>query len=190
MKFKEKNDFVVKHTSVEYFDKDLELFKIHCSRSKLHSDLDRVNTWNKKKLDNLMLWELLDKVSADDILNNRSIEVIKVDEVQTTQEDLTSDGPADESTDAPDETEIASNGPIDETQAATITDMAKDKLNELSSEIEDLQDRVDTNESEISDLRSEVENNDASIEDLQSKVEAFDKKAFNKKKVKPKNLPE
>jgi len=172
MKFKEKNDFVVKHTSVEYFDKDLELFKVHCSRSKLHLDLDRVNTWNKKKLDNLMLWELLDKVSADDILKNRGIEVIKVDEAQTTQEDLTSDAP------------------VDETQDATIADMAEDKLNELSSEIEDLQDRVDTNESEISDLRSEVENNDASIEDLQSKVEALDKKAFNKKKVKPKNSTE
>ena len=71
MKFTEKNNFIVRHTSKEYFSKDRELFKTHCPNSRLHADLKRVNSFNQKKLDGLMLWELLDKVSPEDILENR-----------------------------------------------------------------------------------------------------------------------
>ena len=74
MKFTEKNDFLVKHTSEEHFSKDRELFKTHCPNSRLHADLKRANSFNRKKLDGLMLYELLDKVSPEEILNNRSTE--------------------------------------------------------------------------------------------------------------------
>lgn len=71
MKFTEKNNFIVKHTSKDHFYKDQELFKVHCPNSRIHADLKRVNSFNRKKLDGLMLWELLDKVSPEDILKNR-----------------------------------------------------------------------------------------------------------------------
>ena len=76
MEFKEKNDFVVKHTSADHFDKDLELFKAHCPNSRLHSDLKRVNSWTKNKLDGLMLWELLNKLTSEEILKNRGVEIV------------------------------------------------------------------------------------------------------------------
>jgi uncharacterized coiled-coil protein SlyX len=71
MKFTEKNNFVVKHTSQEHFSKDRELFKVHCPNSRLHTDLKRVNSFNRKKLDGLILWELLEKVSPEEVLKNR-----------------------------------------------------------------------------------------------------------------------
>lgn len=71
MKFTEKNDFVVKHTSEEYFSKDLELFKVYYPNSNLHSDLKRVNSFNRKKLDGAMLYVLLDKLTPEEILKNR-----------------------------------------------------------------------------------------------------------------------
>jgi len=99
MNFKEKNDFLVKHTAGEHFLKDLELFKIHCPNSRLHIDLKRVNSFNKKKLDGLMLYELLGKVSPEEILKNRAIETSKddvsilnsVEEVKTLFEDTNID---------------------------------------------------------------------------------------------------
>lgn len=87
MNFKEKNDFLVKYTSGEHFYKDYELFKIHCPNSRLHSDLKRVNSFNRKKLDGLMLWELLGKISSEEILNNRNAEVKEeiIETVNTTE---------------------------------------------------------------------------------------------------------
>lgn len=72
MKFTDKNNFIVKHKSERFFDKDLELFQKHCPNSKLHSDLKRVNTFNRSILVGQMLYELLDKVSPEEILNNRA----------------------------------------------------------------------------------------------------------------------
>ncbi|NDV45813.1 hypothetical protein D0T49_01950 [Paludibacter sp. 221] len=74
MKFTEKNNFIVKHKSKVYFDKDLELFKQHCSGSPLHVDLKRVNSFTMEKLDGMMLYELLEKCTPEEILKNRGIE--------------------------------------------------------------------------------------------------------------------
>lgn len=71
MDFIKKNDFVVKNKSLDHFDKDLELFKAHCPSSRLHSDLKRTNSFNKRILDGHMLFELLEKVSTEEILENR-----------------------------------------------------------------------------------------------------------------------
>jgi hypothetical protein len=71
MKFTEKNDFIVKNKKVEFFSKDLELFKKSCPNSRLHSDLKRLNSFNRSKLHGLMLVELLDKVDSENILKNR-----------------------------------------------------------------------------------------------------------------------
>ena len=89
MKFTEKNEFVSKHTSADHFSKDLELFKIHCPNNRLHADLKRVNSFNRQKLDGLMLWELLDKISPEKILKNREIEIIPVEETLVTPSDET-----------------------------------------------------------------------------------------------------
>ena len=71
MKFTEKNDFIVKHKASKHFEKDLELFKKHCPNSRLHNDLKRVNTFTRYQLDGRMLYELIDKVSPEEILENR-----------------------------------------------------------------------------------------------------------------------
>lgn len=72
MKFTEKNNFIVKHKSERFFEQDLELFRKHCPNSKLHSDLKRVNSFNRSILSGKILYELLDKVSPEEILNNRT----------------------------------------------------------------------------------------------------------------------
>ena len=73
MKFQDKNDFIVKNTSAQHFEKDLQLFKKHCPKSRLHSELNRVNSFTRKKLDGYMLNELLDKITVDEILKNRGV---------------------------------------------------------------------------------------------------------------------
>jgi len=73
MDFIKKNDFIVKHKKKEHFDSDLELFKKHCPNSKLHDSLKRVNSFNKSILDGQMLYELLDKVSPEEILKFRGV---------------------------------------------------------------------------------------------------------------------
>ena len=71
MDFIKKNDFIVKHKSEKYFEQDLCLFKQHFPESRLHPELKRASSYNKRTLDGYMLNDLLDKVSADDILSNR-----------------------------------------------------------------------------------------------------------------------
>ena len=71
MDFIKKNDFTVKHKSDRFFEQDLNLFKEHCKESRLHPELKRANSYNKKILDGYMLFELLDKVSGEKILANR-----------------------------------------------------------------------------------------------------------------------
>lgn len=71
MDFTKKNDFIVKHKSPEHFEKDLELFKLHYPFSKLHNELTRINSFNRHILHGRILFELLDKISADAILENR-----------------------------------------------------------------------------------------------------------------------
>ena len=71
MEFIEKNEFIVNNSSRDYYDKDLELFKKYCPGSRLYADLKRVNSFNCKKLDEFMLFELLDKISPEEILKNR-----------------------------------------------------------------------------------------------------------------------
>ena len=66
-----KNDFIVKHSGVKHFERDLELFQKHCPNSTLHRDLRRVNTFNKVTLSKQILYELLDKVTPDVIFDNR-----------------------------------------------------------------------------------------------------------------------
>ena len=78
MKFTEKNDFIVKNKEVEYFSKDLELFKKSCPSSKLHSDLKSLNSFNRSKLHGLILGELLDKVGPEDILKNREEKLTEI----------------------------------------------------------------------------------------------------------------
>ncbi|GAB1358569.1 hypothetical protein MASR1M31_03470 [Porphyromonadaceae bacterium] len=73
MKFTEKNTFIVEHRSSSFYEKDLELFTQHCPNSKLMPEIKRATSFVKTKLDGMMLLELLDKVSPEVILQNRSI---------------------------------------------------------------------------------------------------------------------
>jgi uncharacterized coiled-coil protein SlyX len=161
MKFTEKNSFLVRHTSGEHFSSDMELFKVHCPNSRLHIDLKRENSFNRKKLDGLMLWELLEKVSPEEILKNR-------------------EKTAGEATVKPEKSELENNPESNEKEE-------DEKLNALEDRIKALEESNDFNEDEISGLQSELEDKDTSIEELQEKIESLEKKAFNKKKASRKN---
>lgn len=71
--FTEINDFVLKHTSAQYFEADLRLYKKHFPNSKLSPELDRAPDFAKKALDERMIWELLSNQDSciDCILENR-----------------------------------------------------------------------------------------------------------------------
>lgn len=72
--FAEKNDLIVKHKGAASFDRDLELFKKHCPAHSLLKDLARANSFSFARLDGQMLGLLLDNVSIDEILENRTKE--------------------------------------------------------------------------------------------------------------------
>ena len=73
MDFAKKNDFVVKHTTDKYFDKDLVLYKKCFPASDIIPHLEVANKYNKKDLDGRMLLEMLDVVCGETILENRGI---------------------------------------------------------------------------------------------------------------------
>ena len=73
MDFTKKNDFVVRNKDAKHFEQDMKLFKEHCPTSRLYSDLKRSNKWNRTILDGHMLFELLDKVTPEEILKNREV---------------------------------------------------------------------------------------------------------------------
>ncbi len=64
-----------------YFD--LDLFKKTFPYHKLNNELARVNAYNKKRLHGAILYELLSKVSKEDIEKNRS-DLAKADTIETT----------------------------------------------------------------------------------------------------------
>lgn len=77
LSFVEKNRLLVKHKNSEYFYKDLELFKKQYSGHKLNNELANVTTFSKERLSEQMLLLLLDKVSIEEILENRGIKLPK-----------------------------------------------------------------------------------------------------------------
>jgi len=72
LSFSQKNDLVVKQKAKKHFGKDLELFQKHCPSDRLMNELARANEFTFERLDGQMLYELLDKVSIDEILKNRN----------------------------------------------------------------------------------------------------------------------
>jgi hypothetical protein len=80
MKFTDKNDFIVKNKNGAFLRRDYDLFLKHCPNSRLHSELKHANSFNKGILDGHMLFELLDKVSAEEILKNREIKPVESEE--------------------------------------------------------------------------------------------------------------
>ncbi|MDR0829747.1 MAG: hypothetical protein LBN95_06515 [Prevotellaceae bacterium] len=75
--FPQKNNFVVKHKNKNYFSKDLELFKKHFPIHALNNPLNRANEFTREGLDGQMISILLEKVSPEEILQNRGIEIQK-----------------------------------------------------------------------------------------------------------------
>ena len=71
MKFAEKNNFVIQNADSKEFFNDLELFKKHFPNDRLNHDLARANTITYHRLDGSMLFRLLEKVSPEEILENR-----------------------------------------------------------------------------------------------------------------------
>jgi len=74
MKFSEKNNFIVKHKTDQYFDQDAKLFSKKFPEHSLNLDIKRANSFTKRVLDGKILYELLDKVSPEEILSNRNKE--------------------------------------------------------------------------------------------------------------------
>lgn len=81
MDFIKKNDFIVNHKKDRHFDRDLELFKEKCPNSKLNAELPRLNSFNRAKIHGLLLLDLLDKVSPEEILENRQKTVEAIQDV-------------------------------------------------------------------------------------------------------------
>lgn len=73
LSFAEKNRLLVKHKNPEYFHKDLELFKKHYAGHNLNNELANVTKFTKGRLSEQILYLLLDKLSIDEILENRGI---------------------------------------------------------------------------------------------------------------------
>jgi chromosome segregation ATPase len=71
LSFAEKNNFVIKHKNGKYFSKDLELFKKHFPIHRLNNELARANIYTHDRLDSQMLYVLLEKISPEEILENR-----------------------------------------------------------------------------------------------------------------------
>jgi hypothetical protein len=73
-KFTTRNDQIVRLKDPAFFDKDLELFKKTFRTHPLFNQLANVNRFNKAKLDCLMVTALLDEVTEEEILENRTQE--------------------------------------------------------------------------------------------------------------------
>lgn len=73
-KFTTRNDQIVRLKNPAFFDKDLELFKKTFRTHPLFNQLANVNQFNKAKLDCLMVTALLDEVTEEEILKNRTQE--------------------------------------------------------------------------------------------------------------------
>jgi len=79
----------------------LALFNKHFPNSRLHSELRRANSYTRPKLDGMMIWELLGKISADEILKNRKV----MTKEPTVVEPSTEEQPVEEPTDGEPSTE-------------------------------------------------------------------------------------
>lgn len=76
--FEEKNRIIIQSASADYFEKDKALFFKYCSSPKLERDIQRANTFTYAKVDGQMLNELLNKLTLEEILVNRGVEVKSV----------------------------------------------------------------------------------------------------------------
>lgn len=81
MDFAQKNNAVIRLGNADMFEADKKLFDEKRPNSKLHKRLKGANHFNKKDLDEAMIFELLDHVTIDDIENNRTAQ--KKSEEQT-----------------------------------------------------------------------------------------------------------
>lgn len=67
MKFLEKNNHVIRLKSESHFDADYNLFIRYFPSHQLNRDLEKVNQFNRARLDGQMIMLLLDKVSPQSI---------------------------------------------------------------------------------------------------------------------------
>jgi hypothetical protein len=172
LSFSQKNDLVVKHKAKKHFGKDLELFQKHFPSNKLMNDLARANEFSFERLDGQMLYILLDKVSVNEILENRNERF----EEQIIQEKQPADIDKNKNPIIP--PVLPGNEPI----VPPVSEEETAKMKELSKRIDELEENVEINESDIEYLRDELSNKDASIEALESKISELELKATVKKK--------
>lgn len=92
MDFAKKNDFVVKHTNIEFFNKDKEHFMKVFPYSPLVAELKKANQYNKKALQGRILLELLNNVCPESILEYRGLKkttgTTPIDEKAEAQKEL------------------------------------------------------------------------------------------------------
>jgi hypothetical protein len=75
MEITQKNKFIVTHKKDEFYEKDKELFLRVMPNNKVAQELRIENKWNRHILHGKILMVLLDKVSEEEILENRTAEV-------------------------------------------------------------------------------------------------------------------
>jgi hypothetical protein len=72
MEITQKNKFIVTHKKDEFYEKDKELFLRVMPNNKVAQELRIENKWNRHILHGKILMVLLDKVSEEEILENRT----------------------------------------------------------------------------------------------------------------------
>jgi hypothetical protein len=209
MKFTEKNDILVKHTSGEYFSRDRELFKVHCPNSRLHTDLKRVNSFNKRKLDGLMLWELLDKVSPEEILKNREekpaeIIIENIDQAkeilikmeidpEKVSEEFLSENVGKPAKDFQSVMEVLKPFLIGENKIWTLSvppiDNNASDESPLAQELEEKAKELDEKEEELNDKELELDEKDESLEEKAQELEDKEKELSEKEAELEKTSP-
>jgi len=188
MDFIKKNDFIVKNKKKEHFEQDLELFKKHCPNSKLYIDLKRVNQFNKVILVGLMLNELLEKVSPEEILANRGKADIALH--PATDQQVPVHPVPDPSAETPVPVPpVPFVHPVPDPPPPE-NSILQEELESLQSIVDELENSVDSNESDIRDIKDELKENYSFIEKLKGKIDDLKKKAIAKKKASMTSSPE
>ena len=190
LSFSQKNDLVVKYKDGKYFGRDLELFKKHCSANRLMNDLSRANAFTYDRLDSQMLYLLLDKISIEEILNNR-----KGKEAVSLNPPVNNPDPADPPVNDPDSDNPPVNDPDPDNPPVNnpdssdppVTDPEADVNKNLMKEnflkrISELEKEKEVYDSEITELRSKLADNTFPDAKLEYHISKLEKRVVKSKK--------
>ena len=182
MDFIKKNNLVVKHKDANCFEKDLELFKVHCPKSNLHSQIKRVNSFNKHILDSQMLYELLDKVTIEVIINNRNAPISDTLPIEGKPEIILIEEKCIELKEKESEIEILKSALA--AKDSEIEDL-KSLQRDLASDLETKEEDLEMKEEELNDRETDLDEKESELNAKEEELKT--KSVTTKKKVSKKS---